>query len=75
MNLACRQYQKSVVPLQTQRGDIVCVLFGCSYPVVLRRKEKRCVFIGEIYVLGAMKGEMMDELGSSGEEEQEFVVE
>lgn len=53
----------------------MCVLFGCSYPVVLRRKEKRCVFIGEIYVLGAMKGEMMDELGSSGEEEQEFVVE
>lgn len=65
-----------LAPLETQKGDVVCILFGCSFPVVLRRKEKRYVLIGEIYVFGAMKGEMMENLGNRGKEEgEEFVIE
>ena len=28
----------ALVPRQAQRGDLICILFGCSVPVVLRRK-------------------------------------
>ncbi|KAH9203526.1 hypothetical protein DL95DRAFT_472296 [Leptodontidium sp. 2 PMI_412] len=40
-------------------GDLVCILFGCSVPVVLRedRERKYYQIIGECYVHGMMDGE------------------
>ncbi|PVH80399.1 HET-domain-containing protein [Cadophora sp. DSE1049] len=64
-----------LAPLETAKGDLIVVLFGCSFPVVLRRKERgsgRCVLIGEVYVFGAMKGEMMEERRGR---EEDFVIE
>jgi hypothetical protein len=52
-------------PPQTNTGDIICVLFGCSVPVVLRRQdsddstEKRYTLVGECYVHGMMDGEAL----------------
>lgn len=44
--------------LFSKRGDKVCVLFGCSTPVVLRPlAEGGYKFIGECYVHGIMEGE------------------
>ena len=40
-------------------GDLLCVLFGCSVPVVLRetRQEGRYAFVGEAYAHGWMDAE------------------
>ena len=47
---------------EVREGDMVCVLFGCSVPVVLRREQHLgeqlyYKFIGECYVHGMMDGE------------------
>lgn len=53
-------------PLRAEKGDMVCILFGCSVPVVLRRvssdniKHQRFHFVGECYLDGYMNGEAID---------------
>lgn len=57
----------ALVPHATKRGDLICILPGCSVPVVLRKlrtvvsadgeKKKFYKFIGESYVHGMMAGE------------------
>ncbi|KAF7536302.1 hypothetical protein G7054_g4638 [Neopestalotiopsis clavispora] len=53
-----------MAPPHARKGDIVCVLLGCSVPVVLRevRTDPHLVytFVGECYVHGIMDGEIMD---------------
>lgn len=50
-------------PSKVKEGDILCILFGCSVPCVLRRFEDLAGagtfyrFIGEAYVYGVMDGE------------------
>jgi hypothetical protein len=46
-------------PKDTQVGDLVCVLFGCGMPVILRPYKDGYQFIGEAYVHGWMDGEAM----------------
>jgi hypothetical protein len=49
-----------LAPPDTRVGDIICILFGCSVPVVLRpvpNEKGRYNFIGECYVHGMMDGE------------------
>lgn len=48
-----------MVPKQSKEGDVICVLFGCSVPVVLRQCADKGTykFIGECYVDGYMNGE------------------
>jgi hypothetical protein len=51
-------------PGNIEPGDLVCILFGCSVPVALRRRAgfpddmKDVKFIGPCYVHGCMEGEM-----------------
>jgi hypothetical protein len=57
-----------LAPFQARVGDVICVLFGCDMPVVLRRPKKRTeenryVFVGECYMHGIMNGEAVE--GSS----------
>lgn len=51
----------SLTPKETEPGDIICVFFGCSVPVVLRPDRKRNPqyfhMIGECFVYGMMDGE------------------
>lgn len=49
--------------LSTARpGDELCILFGCTAPVVLRRHDDGShTFIGDSFVHGIMDGEMMEE--------------
>lgn len=51
-------------PAQARRGDLVVIFFGCSVPVLLRRKGNfpDCYHevIGECYIYGMMDGEAMD---------------
>ena len=51
-----------LAPPSAEKGDIICVLFGCSVPVLLRPsttkgREDEFTFIGECYLHGMMDGE------------------
>lgn len=47
------------MPQEVQSGDLVCVLFGCSVPVVLRKRpdSNSYAFVGECYLHGFMDAE------------------
>lgn len=62
-----------LAPMAAQVGDIICVLFGCSVPVVLRPQTGGWFqLVGECYVYGIMNGEVCETAKSSGYSEQEF---
>ncbi len=42
-----------------EEGDILCILLGCRFPVVLRPEEDYYVLVGEAYVDGWMEGQGM----------------
>ena len=46
-------------PRSCEAGDLVCILYGCSVPVLLRRRGDGVdyTFVGECYVHGMMDGE------------------
>jgi len=54
-------------PAAARQGDLVCVLYGCSVPVILRQHEDDGCFelIGEAYVHGKMDGEAMADVGKA----------
>ncbi|KAK0649654.1 heterokaryon incompatibility protein-domain-containing protein [Cercophora newfieldiana] len=43
---------------ECKAGDVVCVIFGCSVPLLLRPTEKGYVILGQCFVLGVMDGEL-----------------
>ncbi|KAF1989061.1 HET-domain-containing protein [Aulographum hederae CBS 113979] len=50
-----------LAPQQSREGDVICILFGCSVPVILRRRvefdgHEWFEFVGEAYVHGKMDG-------------------
>jgi len=53
------QMEYGLAPHQTRNGDIICILAGCTVPVVLRRRpdSNTYEFIGEAFVYGKMDGE------------------
>ncbi|CAF9918515.1 hypothetical protein IMSHALPRED_004328 [Imshaugia aleurites] len=52
-----------LAPEMSKKRDLICILYGCSVPVALRRmvdpvtEEEYFTFIGECYVHGIMDGE------------------
>jgi hypothetical protein len=52
-------------PPGTKQGDFVCILFGCTVPVILREVNTGdMVVVGEAYIHGKMEGEAIDDLDS-----------
>ena len=50
-------------PPATKEGDVVCVLYGCSVPVILwKSSDGHMIQIGEAYVNGKMEGEAKEDL-------------
>jgi hypothetical protein len=53
-----------LAPLETREDDIVCILFGCSVPVILRENEDDTAeLVGECYISsieGVMDGQAAD---------------
>ncbi|KAK5044903.1 hypothetical protein LTR84_010275 [Exophiala bonariae] len=45
-------------PAATEIGDVVCVLFGASMPLVLRPIESHYVLVGECFMLSLMYGDL-----------------
>ncbi|KAK6503832.1 hypothetical protein TWF481_008838 [Arthrobotrys musiformis] len=63
----------------TLPDDLVCIIYGCSVPVILRLVspgplDERFMIVGEAYVHGKMDGEAMDsfDAGLALGKEQEF---
>ncbi|KAH8651614.1 heterokaryon incompatibility protein-domain-containing protein [Tricladium varicosporioides] len=47
-----------LAPVETEIGDLVCVIFGCQVPIVLRKVGERYKILGESYLHGFMDGEI-----------------
>ncbi|KAI1096401.1 heterokaryon incompatibility protein-domain-containing protein [Rostrohypoxylon terebratum] len=49
-------------PPETKAGDFICILYGCTVPVVLREgRDGHMQLVGEAYVHGKMDGEAIEE--------------
>ncbi len=52
-----------LAPLGTQTGDIICIVLGCKFPVVLRpsleAENQTWELVGHCYIHGLMNGEMI----------------
>jgi hypothetical protein len=51
-----------LMPGAIQQGDKICILLGCSLPVILRPIDNHYIFIGSAYVDGYMTGEAVEKL-------------
>lgn len=57
-----------LAPMGTEEGDIICILFGCSVPVIVREHRSLAgefeyyELIGEAYVYGLMDGEALHKI-------------
>lgn len=49
-----------LAPEEVQEHDVVAILYGCNFPVVLRPHGDSYLLIGECYVDGIMDGEIME---------------
>ncbi|KAM7185483.1 hypothetical protein V8F33_012370 [Rhypophila sp. PSN 637] len=47
-------------PKEAEKGDVVCVILGCSVPIVLRPVDDHFVVVGEALVLDFMQGEALE---------------
>ena len=56
-------------------NDVVAILYGCRWPVILRPRGERYEVIGVCYVQGIMFGEAVREHKADGKEDQVFVLE
>ncbi len=63
-------------PQPAEEGDLICVLYGCSVPVILRKSqdENFYEFIGECYLHGFMDAEAVALHIKGVLEEHEFVL-
>jgi hypothetical protein len=63
-------------PQTAEEGDILCILFGCSVPVILRKlqNEEFYEFIGECYLHGFMEAEAIALQIQGVLKEQEFIL-
>jgi hypothetical protein len=55
-------------------GDLVCILDGCRFPMILRRQEYVYRLVGAGHVNGIMNGEAAEEWKKKGETIQTFEI-
>ncbi|KAJ9667194.1 hypothetical protein H2201_002715 [Coniosporium apollinis] len=46
-------------PPDTELGDSVFIIAGCTVPIILRKKDEQWRFVGESFVTGIMDGEIV----------------
>lgn len=52
--------------------DMICILFGCSVPVILRRASSNYTLVGVSYADGFMQGEATKEFERGTYSSREF---
>jgi hypothetical protein len=68
------QGRLGLAPIDAKEGDIVCVLLGCVFPVVLRREGNHHAVVGETYINGIMSGEAIEKMENGELEKRDFVL-
>ncbi|PVH91893.1 hypothetical protein DM02DRAFT_620261 [Periconia macrospinosa] len=58
-------------PRDTDEGDLVCILYGCRLPFILRKHGRSYEFIVPAYVDGAMNGEVFHDSQKGDEPRKE----
>lgn len=53
-------------------GDLICILLGCSTPVLLRKRKDYYEYVGNVYVDGYMYGKAIEELNNRTRQLQTF---
>ena len=62
-------------PTNARKDDLVCILYGCSVPVIIRKYGQGHRYVGESYIHGLMDGAAVDQQSLRDTmEEQEFVL-
>jgi hypothetical protein len=61
-------------PPELLPGDLVCVLCGCSIPLLLRRVDSHYTLVGHCFVLGLMDGEAAQRVKEARAEIQCFEI-
>ncbi|RSL74024.1 hypothetical protein CEP53_000582 [Fusarium sp. AF-6] len=70
-------------PPKSTEGDFICILYGCSVPVVMRESGsgRYMTLIGEAYVHGKMDGEALEDFEegkiwgqNGGSKDEEFAI-
>jgi len=54
-----KERRMGLAPPRTQRNDIICILLGCSVPIILRQDGQNFMLLGESYTHGLMHGEAL----------------
>jgi hypothetical protein len=49
-------------PRFAEKGDLVCILLGCSVPILIRKREAKYAVVGDTYIYGMMHGEIMEKV-------------
>jgi hypothetical protein len=55
-------------------GDLVCVLFGCSIPIILRKLDGHFIYISDACVVGYMYGKGIEELAAGKFQVETFKI-
>lgn len=58
-----------------EAGDLICIVYGCHKPLIVRPHGDVFVAVGECYVQGTMFGEAMEGVKSGKYEERSFSFE
>lgn len=61
-------------PPGMRTGDLVCILFGCDMPVILRKVGDHYLNIGTCFVLGIMDGQALSRLDDGAAETRQFRI-
>ncbi len=61
-------------PEEARPGDVVAVLFGCSFPVLLRPRGNEYTLVKPYFVYGLMAGEAVAKYHKGVIESQEFEI-
>jgi len=73
--IATRTSCVGLAPVETRPGDVVAILLGCRWPVVLRPcNDSLYQVIGECYMPGHMRGEILDQQRDGLVSEREFIL-
>jgi hypothetical protein len=60
-------------PPEVQKGDQICVLLGCDIPLIIRPVAGHYIVVGDCFVYGIMKGEVMKDVEESRLKLESFV--
>lgn len=63
-----------LIPNAARPDDLICILFGCNYPVTLRREDDHYIVVGVAFANGLMDGQAMRQLAEGRYKLQEFAL-